>query len=64
MQLVEISRKEQDGRAISASLVRKALREDDYASLKTLVPTSTLGFLLSDQAKGIIAKLKQNMGRH
>ncbi|MBS3949148.1 MAG: [citrate (pro-3S)-lyase] ligase, partial [Peptococcaceae bacterium] len=59
--LREISRKEQDGRAISASLVRKALREDDHAILKRLVPTSTLDFLLSDQARNIISKLKQSM---
>lgn len=64
IQLIEIPRKEQDGRAISASLVRKALQEDDHATLKTLLPTSTLDFLQSDQAKGIIGKLKHNRGRH
>lgn len=64
IKLREIPRKEQGGRAISASLVRKALREGDQPALRALVPTTTLDFLLSEEAKDIIANLQQTMSRH
>lgn len=64
MELLEISRLEQGGRAISASLVRQALREGDFAALPQLVPETTLAFLVSDQATGIVERLKASSGRH
>ncbi len=42
----EISRKEVDGEAISASNVRKLLKERDYLHIKSLVPESTYSFLM------------------
>ena len=64
IELVEIPRLEHDGRAVSASLVRQALRDNDYALLASLVPASTLDFITSAEAKGIIAALKKHSGRH
>lgn len=64
IRLVEIPRKEVQGRAISASYVREALRTDDYASLATLVPDTTREFLLSSEASSIISRLKAHKGRH
>lgn len=64
LELVEIPRYEVAGRAVSASIVRDALRTDDYRLLATLVPETTLEFLTSDAASAIIEKLKANRGRH
>lgn len=62
--LIEIKRVEQAGRAVSASLVRKSLREGDLAALTALVPKTTLDYLYSEEARGIVDKLKKSMGRH
>ncbi len=62
--LVEIPRLEVGGKVVSASTVREALRADDYPLLATLVPETTLEFLTSREASGIISKLKANKGRH
>lgn len=64
IELVEIPRLETQGRPISASLVRDALRRNDYAALTALVPESTREFLLSEQAASIIQRLKQQPTRH
>ncbi|MBT9134486.1 MAG: (Citrate (pro-3S)-lyase) ligase [Firmicutes bacterium] len=64
IQLHEIGRLEQDGRAVSASLVRQALRESDFAVLPSLVPETTLTFLQSDAAADIIERLRKTTSRH
>ena len=64
IELVEIPRLEIAGSAVSASLVRKALREDDLPALTQLLPNSTLRFLQSEKATGIIQRVKQRAGRH
>lgn len=51
-------RKQQEDEAISASRVRKLLAEGDLAQVRNLVPDSTYRFLLSDEAAGIIQKLR------
>lgn len=53
-----IKRKEQDNRAISATEVRKCLSEGKFEKLKGLVPEVTYDFLVSQDAKDIIEKLK------
>lgn len=45
IEFVEIPRKKQDGRYISASAVRKSLEEYDLQSLRKLVPRSTMELL-------------------
>jgi len=64
MELHEIPRLEQGGRAISASRVRQALREGDFNALPELVPATTLTFLTSDRAASIVARLKATTSRH
>lgn len=43
--LVEIPRKEEDGRAISASHVRALMEENKLAQIRPLVPETTFGYL-------------------
>lgn len=54
-----IPRKEIRGRVISASTVRAALQEGDWAVLPELVPTTTLDYLQSAEARPILEKLRQ-----
>lgn len=55
-----IPRKEQEGKAISASKVRQLLRGDrDPDKLAALVPKTSLDFLLSDEAEAIIQRLRE-----
>lgn len=58
IQCITIPRKEADGKAISASTVRTCLKNDDYATLRTLVPDTTYAFFQSEEAKPIIQKIK------
>lgn len=52
-----IDRKEVDEDAISASRVRKLLKERDFDKIKKLVPKTTLDFLLSEEGEKVISKL-------
>lgn len=45
-----IERKQQDGKPISASLVRKALQEGRFADAVALVPTTTIPYILAHLA--------------
>ena len=46
VQVIEIPRKEECGKAISASLVRKYLDNKDFDSIKKVVPRTTYAYLL------------------
>ncbi len=46
-EVVEIPRLEKEGGAVSASLVRKLLKEWDFEGIGKIVPKATLKFLLS-----------------
>jgi [citrate (pro-3S)-lyase] ligase len=46
------------GEVVSASTVRRALHDDDWDTVRRMVPATTLAFLQSDAAKPIIAKIK------
>lgn len=58
IEVVEIPRIKNDEAAISASRVRELLKKDDFDSLKQLVPQTTFEFLISEEAKIIIGKIK------
>lgn len=60
IEVVEIPRIKNDETAISASRVRELLRKDDYHALKQLVPPTTYEFLISDEARTIIGKIKND----
>lgn len=51
IELVEIPRAEQHGEAISASRVRRLLKERNFDAIKPLVPESTLRYLLKWDAE-------------
>lgn len=63
---VEVPRLAENGAAISASAVRAALREngEGKTALEHLVPASTAAFLESQEAKPIMAALRNQGGRH
>lgn len=62
--VVEINRLEDMKKAISASTVRQLLKEERFDEIKDIVPITTYNYLISDDAKEIIAKLKKSDSRH
>jgi [citrate (pro-3S)-lyase] ligase len=64
VEAVEILRKEARGAAISASSVRRALRDGDLASALELVPETTAAFLRSGAGRELQARLSGRAGRH
>ncbi len=54
---VEIPRIHWEGAPISATRIRRAFAQGDFASLKHLVPPATLVFLQSEPARAIAARL-------
>lgn len=53
-----IPRLEIDGEVVSASTVRKALKEGDFETVKKLVPQSTYDFFTSVEAEPVLAKIR------
>lgn len=60
----EIPRKELQGEAISASKVRRLIKENDLETLKEIVPESTYQFLKSKDSEPIILIIRQMESRH
>lgn len=54
-----IPRRQQDGAAISASTVRRAIKENHMELLPSLVPPSTLRYLLSREAAPVLRKIRE-----
>jgi len=55
-----VPRKNEDnGEIISASNVRKLIKEGDFNAIKNMVPENTYKYLISNEAKPIIEKIKQ-----
>lgn len=59
IQFVEIPRAEASGAAISASAVRRCLKNGDFKSLERIVPAATLQYLTSPEAEPVLQKLRQ-----
>lgn len=55
-----IPRKEINDRAVSASTVRQCLQHEDWNTLKTLVPDTTLQYFLSSEAKPVLEIIKSS----
>lgn len=53
-----IPRKEQDGRAISASTVRQAVKDNNWVLLAELVPETTLRYFKSPEAEPVIRRIQ------
>ncbi len=65
IELIEIPRKRTaQGEIISASTVRQLIREDRWDDIKRFVPQTTYDFLVSDEAKEIIDRIKKTYSRH
>ncbi|MFW5991875.1 MAG: [citrate (pro-3S)-lyase] ligase [Halanaerobiaceae bacterium] len=64
IELIEIERKEYNGRPISASRVREFLKDKKWDKIKPLVPQVTYDFLRSSAAKPIIEEAKTSNSRH
>jgi [citrate (pro-3S)-lyase] ligase len=60
----EMPRIEMNGKSISASRVREALRLDSWDEIRSLVPDSTYQYLRSVEAVPIIEKIKNSQSRH
>ena len=54
-----VKRKEMDGNKISASEVRKKIKEGNIEGIKNMVPDSTYKFFISEEGKNVINKIKQ-----
>ena len=54
-----VKRKETDGNIISASEVRKKIKEGNIEGIKNMVPDSTYKFFISEEGKSVINKIKQ-----
>ncbi|WP_197073456.1 [citrate (pro-3S)-lyase] ligase [Clostridium polynesiense] len=52
------------GEAVSASRVRRYIRENNLESIKDLVPYTTYDYFKSREGKALIEKIKKNHGRH
>ncbi len=51
-------------KAISASFVRKLIKDEKFEVLKEYVPKTTYEFFKSKEAKDLIEKIKKHTGRH
>ncbi|MGL5616862.1 MAG: [citrate (pro-3S)-lyase] ligase [Sarcina sp.] len=59
IELREIERLKIDGEFVSASTVRKLIKEDNFQQIKKLVPKTTFDYLISEDAVEIINKIKR-----
>ncbi|MDD4510591.1 MAG: [citrate (pro-3S)-lyase] ligase [Oscillospiraceae bacterium] len=59
-----INRLEKQGAPVSASRVRALIKQDKLVDTAALLPPTTYQFLCSDEAKPIIAKIKNSDSRH
>ena len=58
IECVVVPRKENKGAVISASTVRQALKEENWTLLEELVPTTTLNYFKSPEARPVIDKIQ------
>ena len=57
IECIIVPRKENDGKAISASTVRQALKEENWELLRELVPETTLDYFQSPEAPPVLEKI-------
>ena len=58
VECVIVPRKENDGKVISASTVRQALKEENWELLEKLVPETTLSYFQSPEAQPVLEKIR------
>jgi [citrate (pro-3S)-lyase] ligase len=64
IEVVEIPRFTVKGTPVSASKVREFLKKEEFSNIQELVPKTTYDYLISNDAKPIIKKMKNSAGRH
>lgn len=64
IEVIEMPRVAENGEIISASKVRALIREGDWKTIQKMVPDTTYQYLISDEAKTIIDKIRQSESRH
>jgi [citrate (pro-3S)-lyase] ligase len=64
IEVVEIPRLELGGAAVSASMVRRLIREGNTEGVRDLVPGATARFLASDEGQGVIQRIRASQERH
>jgi [citrate (pro-3S)-lyase] ligase len=68
VEVVEIDRKKavcgEEAEYISASKIRKAIKENTLSKFYTCIPESTINFLVSEEAEEIREKIRASEGRH
>lgn len=64
VEVVEIPRLESGGAAVSASTVRRAIRENRLGEVRDLVPPTTWAYLSSPEAGPVLARVAASEGRH
>ncbi|MDF2499990.1 MAG: citrate lyase ligase [Anaerosporomusa subterranea] len=52
------------GEIVSASKVREMIKRDDWEGIQRLVPETTYDYLVSDETKPILAKIRSTDSRH
>ena len=58
IECIIIPRLQSEGKAISASTVRQAIKDGNWDALKELVPKTTLDYFMSPQAEAVIARIR------
>ena len=58
IECVIVPRLRSEGKAISASTVRQAIKAGNWEALKELVPKTTLDYFMSPQAEAVIARIR------
>ncbi|MBV1758985.1 MAG: [citrate (pro-3S)-lyase] ligase [Dethiosulfatibacter sp.] len=64
VEIVLVDRLEVESKVVSASTVRKLIKEDSWSEIKAMVPNSTYNYLISDEAKQVIENIKKSNSRH
>lgn len=59
IEVIQLQRRESDTGAISASMVRRFIAEDNIEAIKNLVPPSTYNYLISSEAELIRQNIKE-----
>lgn len=62
--VIEIDRLNTDNKPVSASAVRRLIKNEDWHTLKKLVPETTYEFLMSLEGRPIIEKIKRSDTPH
>ena len=58
IECVIVPRLQSEGKVISASTVRQAIKDGNWEVLKELVPKTTLDYFMSPQAEAVIARIR------